>query len=39
VDSVEQVRRQHAMFARLLGEEGPPSPHPSQAQGEPRKGA
>ena len=25
VDSVEQVRRQHAMFARLLGETGPPS--------------
>jgi sugar phosphate isomerase/epimerase len=38
VDSVEQVRRQHAMFARLLGE-GPPPSHPSHAQGEPREGA
>jgi sugar phosphate isomerase/epimerase len=38
VDSVEQVRRQHAMFARLLAE-GPPPSHPSQAQGEPREGA
>jgi sugar phosphate isomerase/epimerase len=39
VDSVEQVRRQHAMFARLLGEEGPPPSRPSQARGEPREGA
>ena len=33
VDSVEQVRRQHAMLRRLLAEE-PPPPHPSHARGE-----
>jgi hypothetical protein len=27
------------MFARLLGEEGPPPSRPSQARGEPREGA